>query len=193
MSALIYSKYARYSININIAISTHLNNNINTLISTSRRTSITLHEGTDDMEKAEHSNANQTRDEAYASHEQLDSMQSISRASKATIFGRRSSIFGKQVKPIGTKNSIAHRASVDARERRFGSMTFDPQGVFELTVEVVVERLYMVHVIRVVLVLALFSLTSIAALCEDDDVNALDRLALLVRANPLICDVVMTS
>jgi hypothetical protein len=53
-------------------------------------------------------------------------------------------------------------------------------GQFELTVEVVVERHFMVHVFRVVLVMALFSLTSIAALCEDDDVNALDRLALLV-------------
>ena len=94
--------------------------------------------------------------------------------SRATIFGRRSTIYGQGPTK---KASVTNRATGPPR---FESMSVDPHGTFELTVEVVVERLYMVHVIRVVLVLALFSLTSISALCEDDDVNALDRLALLV-------------
>jgi hypothetical protein len=38
-------------------------------------------------------------------------------------------------------------------------------------------RRYRVHLLRVVTVMALFSLTSITALVEDDDVNATDRLA----------------
>ena len=128
-------------------------------------------EGTDDMEKAEHSNA----ENVHPSEENTLEKGSKS-ISRATIFGRRSTIFDRP----GRKAGVAPKSSLESRARRFGSISHDPQGLFELTVEVVVERLYMVHVIRVVLVLALFSLTSIAALCEDDDVNALDRLALLV-------------
>lgn len=119
-------------------------------------------EGTDDMEKA---------DLIRGPEKSLEIGKSISRA---TIFGRRSTIYGQGP---NKKVGVANRAT---GPQRFESMSVDPHGIFELTVEVVVERLYMVHVIRVVLVLALFSLTSISALCEDDDVNALDRLALLV-------------
>lgn len=57
---------------------------------------------------------------------------------------------------------------------------FDPLGAIELTIEAVVQRYYNVHIIRVVVVMALFSLTSIFSLSMDPEVHCLDRFALLV-------------
>ena len=57
---------------------------------------------------------------------------------------------------------------------------FDPLGAVELILEAVVQRYYRVHLIRVVLVMALFSLTSLFSLSMDPEVHCLDRFALLV-------------
>lgn len=57
---------------------------------------------------------------------------------------------------------------------------FDPTGSIKVTLEAVVQRYYQVHIVRVVVVMALFSLTSLFSLSLDPEVHCMDRMALLV-------------
>lgn len=52
------------------------------------------------------------------------------------------------------------------------------RGRYTLTIQAIVQRYYSVHMYRVVSVMALFSLASIAAFVADPDVNAVERLGL---------------
>ena len=54
----------------------------------------------------------------------------------------------------------------------------EKRGQYTLQMNVVAARHYSVHVYRVVLVMAIFSLGSITALIEDEDVSSVDRLSL---------------
>ena len=53
-------------------------------------------------------------------------------------------------------------------------------GRHTLEIEAVINRFYTVHIARVIVVMALISLTSFTSFCESPDVTCLDRLSLAV-------------
>ena len=53
-------------------------------------------------------------------------------------------------------------------------------GRHTLEIEAVINRYYTVHIARVIVVMALISLTSLTAFCDDPEVTCLDRLSLAV-------------
>lgn len=67
-----------------------------------------------------------------------------------------------------------------SRSMKLASSGAAPKGRFCIIGQVCAQRYYAVHIFRVIMVMALFSLTSLAALIPDAEVSSMDRMSLTV-------------